>query len=158
MGANARQRGRARMDRLERAGSVSVADDVAYPRAGVARAVAQTGYRKRSVGRDRFSAFAGRRVCFRRMPARGRRGAQRKARLGAAGQRGKERGVQRLSPRANSEGVARRVMPRIESRIDTAGEMFAANRAHVQSLLAQLRATEARTRARSQEAGPRFAK
>jgi len=49
-------------------------------------------------------------------------------------------------------------MPRIESRIDTAGEGFAANRAHTQTLLAQVRETEARTRARSQEAGPRFAK
>jgi geranyl-CoA carboxylase beta subunit len=49
-------------------------------------------------------------------------------------------------------------MPKIESRIDTAGATFAANRAHMQGLLAQLRATEARTRARSQEAGPRFAR
>jgi len=49
-------------------------------------------------------------------------------------------------------------VPRIESRIDTAGEAFAANRAFMQALLTQLRATEARTRARSQEAGPRFAK
>ena len=49
-------------------------------------------------------------------------------------------------------------MAKIESRIDTTGAAFAANRAHMQALLAQLRATEARTRARSQEAGPRFAK
>jgi geranyl-CoA carboxylase beta subunit len=49
-------------------------------------------------------------------------------------------------------------MPKIESRIDTAGEAFAANRAHMQTLLGQLRATEARTRARSQEAEARFAK
>ncbi|HUL65124.1 MAG TPA: carboxyl transferase domain-containing protein [Burkholderiaceae bacterium] len=49
-------------------------------------------------------------------------------------------------------------MPKIETRIDPASESFAANRAHMQVLLAQLRATEARTRARSQEAGPRFAK
>jgi geranyl-CoA carboxylase beta subunit len=47
---------------------------------------------------------------------------------------------------------------KIESRIDTGGESFAANRAHMQGLLTQLRATEARTRARSQEAGPRFEK
>jgi geranyl-CoA carboxylase beta subunit len=49
-------------------------------------------------------------------------------------------------------------MPRIESNIDVSGAPFAANRAHMQALLAQLRATEARTRTRSQEAGPRFAK
>src|SRR5215510_757971 len=49
-------------------------------------------------------------------------------------------------------------MPKIESRLDPASESFAANRTHMQALLAQLRATEARTRARSQEAGPRFAK
>src|SRR5262252_2323151 len=49
-------------------------------------------------------------------------------------------------------------MPKIESRIDPSSESFAANRAHMQVLLAQLRATEKRTRARSQEAGPRFAK
>jgi geranyl-CoA carboxylase beta subunit len=49
-------------------------------------------------------------------------------------------------------------MPRFESRLDTAGDAFAANRAHMQSLLALLRAAEARTRARSAEAGPRFAK
>jgi len=49
-------------------------------------------------------------------------------------------------------------VPRIESRLDTAGEAFAANRTCMQTLLTQLRVTEARTRARSQEAGPRFAK
>jgi geranyl-CoA carboxylase beta subunit len=49
-------------------------------------------------------------------------------------------------------------MPKIESRVDTSSETFAAHRAHMHALLSQLRATEARTRARSQEAGPRFAK
>ncbi len=49
-------------------------------------------------------------------------------------------------------------MPKIESRLDPASESFAANRAHMLALLAQLRATEARTRARSAQAGPRFAK
>ena len=49
-------------------------------------------------------------------------------------------------------------MTAIASRIDTRGEAFAANRTSMQALLAQLRATEARTRARSQESGPRFAK
>ena len=49
-------------------------------------------------------------------------------------------------------------MPAIESRIDLAGAACAANRAAMQALLAQLRATEARTRAVSGKAGPRFAK
>jgi geranyl-CoA carboxylase beta subunit len=49
-------------------------------------------------------------------------------------------------------------MATIASRIDPGGDVFAANRAHMQALLAQLRATEARTRNRSEESGPRFAK
>ena len=49
-------------------------------------------------------------------------------------------------------------MPRIESRIDTGSEAYAANRAHMLALLEQLRAAEARTRQRSAQAGPRFAK
>ncbi len=48
-------------------------------------------------------------------------------------------------------------MPKIESRIDTSSEAFAANRAHMLALLAQVRAAEARTRARSAQAQPRFA-
>jgi geranyl-CoA carboxylase beta subunit len=49
-------------------------------------------------------------------------------------------------------------MPQLASRIDITSEVFASNRAHMQALLAQLRSTEARARARSEEAGPRFAK
>ncbi|MCX7902746.1 MAG: acyl-CoA carboxylase subunit beta, partial [Burkholderiaceae bacterium] len=49
-------------------------------------------------------------------------------------------------------------MPQIESRIDTRSEAFAANRAHMLELIGALRAAEARTRARSEQAGPRFAK
>jgi hypothetical protein len=49
-------------------------------------------------------------------------------------------------------------MTAIASRIDPGSDAFAANRAHMHALLAQLRATEARTRARSEESGPRFAK
>ncbi|HEU0202690.1 MAG TPA: carboxyl transferase domain-containing protein [Burkholderiaceae bacterium] len=49
-------------------------------------------------------------------------------------------------------------MPRIVSRIDSSADVFATNRAALQTQLAQLRATEERTRARSAEAGPRFAK
>jgi geranyl-CoA carboxylase beta subunit len=49
-------------------------------------------------------------------------------------------------------------MPKIESRIDISGETFAANRTHMQALLAQVRATEARTRAKSEESAGRFAK
>lgn len=48
-------------------------------------------------------------------------------------------------------------MPKIESRIDTAAGSFAANRAHMLALLDELRAAEARTRARSAQAQPRFA-
>jgi geranyl-CoA carboxylase beta subunit len=49
-------------------------------------------------------------------------------------------------------------MGRLVSRIDPSSEASAVNRAHMQQLLAQLRATEERTRAKSSQAGPRFAK
>jgi geranyl-CoA carboxylase beta subunit len=49
-------------------------------------------------------------------------------------------------------------MAQLATRIDPAGATFAANRAHMLALLEQLRATEARTRARSEASGPRFAK
>ncbi|HXF47031.1 MAG TPA: carboxyl transferase domain-containing protein [Burkholderiaceae bacterium] len=49
-------------------------------------------------------------------------------------------------------------MAKIESGIDPGSETYAANRAHMLALLDQLRAAEARTRARSAAAGPRFAK
>ncbi|MEW5879025.1 MAG: carboxyl transferase domain-containing protein [Pseudomonadota bacterium] len=48
-------------------------------------------------------------------------------------------------------------MPKIESCLDTGSEAFAANRAHMLAQLGHLRAAEARTRARSAHAGPRFA-
>ncbi len=49
-------------------------------------------------------------------------------------------------------------MPIIESRFSASSEIARANRATMQAQLDQLRAAEARTRARSAEAGPRFAK
>jgi geranyl-CoA carboxylase beta subunit len=49
-------------------------------------------------------------------------------------------------------------MPLIESRLDAAGPAGAANLAHMQALLAQVRALEARTRERSASAKPLFDK
>ena len=47
-------------------------------------------------------------------------------------------------------------MPAIESKIDIGGEAFARNRDHMLSLIAQLRALEARARDKSAEAKPLF--
>ncbi len=49
-------------------------------------------------------------------------------------------------------------MPQIESRFNASSEIARANRATMQAQLDQLRAAEARTRARSAAAGPRFSK
>jgi geranyl-CoA carboxylase beta subunit len=49
-------------------------------------------------------------------------------------------------------------MPLIESALDARSAAFAENRAHMKSLLEQLRAIEARTREASAAVGPRFAK
>ena len=49
-------------------------------------------------------------------------------------------------------------MPAIDSTIDVRSATFAENRAHMQSLLGQLRVLEARTREASAAVGPRFAK
>src|SRR5487761_2114236 len=158
MGADPRQRGGTRLDRIERHGPLPAGDARHDPRHEQARAAAAPGHRERGLGGDRLPAVAGRRLHVRRLPAHRRRGAERQAHLARGGYRRQHRAIRRLSSGDHPQRASRLTVPTLDLTLDTGSEGYAASRAHALGLIAQWRAIEARTRAASARAQALFDK